>query len=523
MNEKIQNLISAIAGKGAVSTDASVKGALSFEVEKAAFSQAARILKEAGFRLMAEWASDETLFHRGYAVYAAYNDGTDYLVIKSALDPEEPSFPTLTRHFQGAYRLERQIESLFGLTPAGHPDLRPWIKHEDWPEEAYPLRKSFAASTTMPRVEREYKWTKARGEGVIEIPVGPVHAGIIEPGHFRFQAVGEDIINLETRFGYVHKGIEKRFESLSWDGAVRLSGRVSGDSTVAHAVAFCMAAEEASGCVPTDRARYLRAVMIERERIANHLGDIGAICNDTAFVFLHYQFSILREKILRTNLRIFGHRLMMDRVVLGGVSADITDEGVAAVFAELDEVSGEFERLIRIYEDNPSYEDRVFGTGVLTPEAAKALGVVGFVARSSGQKLDARLQNPFVPYDRFVPRVPLLSSGDVHARAWVRIEEVRESFRLVKEILGDLPGGPLASEWVRPSPGRSGFSVVEGWRGEIVCWVQCAPDGGINRCMVRDPSSMNWLAIEQAIRGNIVPDFPLCNKSFNQSYSGHDL
>lgn len=523
MNEKIQNLIRYFNSKGAVLMDGSVNGAVALEVRKTMFSQAAKILKEADFRLAAEWASDETFFDRGFAVYAAYNNESDYLVIKSELAAGESSFPTLTKHFPGAYRLERQIESLFGLTPGGHPDLRPWIKHEDWPEDSYPLRKSFDAATAVRRVERDYRWARAQGEGVFEIAVGPVHAGIIEPGHFRFQAVGEDIINLETRLGYVHKGIEKRFEALSWDEAVRLSGRVSGDSTVAHAVAFCMAAEEASGCLPPERARYLRAIMIERERIANHLGDIGAISNDTAFAFLHYQFSVLREKVLRTNQKVFGHRLLMDRVVLGGVCADIGSDGVDAVLAELKEVSAEFERLVRIYEDNPSLEDRIFGTGVLKPEVAKALGVVGFVARASGQKLDGRLQNPFPPYDKFVPNVPLLKSGDVHARVWVRIEEVRESFRLVKGLLGGLPDGALVSSWVKPLPGQSGFSVVEGWRGEIVYWVQSAPDGGINRCMVRDPSSMNWLAIEQAIRGNIVPDFPLCNKSFNQSYSGHDL
>lgn len=523
MNEKIQNLIRYLNSKGAVILDGSVKGAIALEVRKTLFSQAAKILKEAGFRLAAEWASDETLFDYGFSVYAAFNDGSDYLILKSVLPPGESSFPTLTKLYPGAYRLERQIESLFGLIPGGHPDLRPWIKHEDWPAEAYPLRKSFQASTVMPRVEREYKWAKAQGEGVFEIPVGPVHAGIIEPGHFRFQSVGEDIINLETRLGYVHKGIEKRFESLSWEEAVRLSGRVSGDSTVAHAVAFCMAAEEASGCVPTERARYLRAVMMELERLSNHLGDIGAVCNDTAFAFLHYQLSVLREKVLRASKKAFGHRLLMDRVILSGVSADIDAEGVEAVVSVLDEVSVEFERLVRIYEDNPSLEDRVFGTGVLKPDVAEALGVVGFVARSSGQRLDVRVQSPFTPYDRFVPKAPLLKSGDVHARTWVRIEEARESLRLIRDILGALPEGPIASGWVRPLPGQSGFSAVEGWRGEIIYWVQSAPDRSINRCMVRDPSSMNWLAIEQAIRGNIVPDFPLCNKSFNQSYSGHDL
>lgn len=523
MSEKIQSALAALTVRGSLEFDPAVKGATAYKVPRDLFSNAARVLKDEGFRLAAEWASDETPFGRGFVVHAAYCSGGDYLIIKSDVQPEETSFQSLTRYFPAAYRFERQINSLMGLVPKDHPDLRPWIKHEDWPSDAWPLRKAFDGAKPMTRVAGDYQWAVAEGEGVFEVPVGPVHAGIIEPGHFRFQAVGENIINLETRFGYVHKGMEKRFEALSWHEAVKLAGRVSGDSTVAHAAAFCMAAEEASASVPTERARYIRAIMMERERIANHLGDIGAICNDTAFAFLHYQFSILREKVLKTNKAVFGHRLMMDCVCLGGVSKDIPLEGIDLMLEEARSVSEEFERLIRIYENNPSMEDRLYNTGVLAPGTAKAIGAVGFVARSSGQGLDVRKDRQYSPYDIHAPVVPLLSSGDVHARAWVRVEEVRESFRLIKEFVGALPAGPLSAPWSAPQPGESGFSAVEGWRGEVVYWVGCGPAGGINRCMVRDSSSVNWLGIEQAIRGNIVPDFPLCNKSFNQSYSGHDL
>ncbi|CAG1065908.1 hydrogenase, group IVf [uncultured bacterium] len=523
MNEKMESVLKAISARGPLEADTSVKGASAYRVQTELFGHAARVMKDQGLRLVAEWAADETLFGRGFAVFAAYAIDGSYLVIKAELPVDDPTFQSLTRHYGAAFRFERQIESLMGLTPAGHPDPRPWIKHEDWPRDAWPLRKSFDAAKPMERVSGEYQWVRAEGEGVFEVPVGPVHAGIIEPGHFRFQAVGENIINLETRFGYVHKGIEKRFEALSWPQAVRLAGRVSGDSTVAHATAFCMALEEASGCVIPERASYIRAIMMERERIANHLGDIGAICNDTALAFLHYQFSILREKVLRTNKAVFGHRLMMDSVCPGGVLKDIQVASIDLMLEEARSVSEEFERLIRIYENNPSMEDRLYNTGVLSPEIAKAIGAVGFVARSSGQALDVRKDTGYAPYAKHCPKVPLLSSGDVHARAWVRVEEVRESYRLMKEFIGSLPSGPIAAEWGPPQPGASGFSAVEGWRGEVVYWVSCGPDGNINRCMVRDASSVNWLAIEQAIHGNIVPDFPLCNKSFNQSYSGHDL
>jgi Ni,Fe-hydrogenase III large subunit len=236
-----------------------------------------------------------------------------------------------------------------------------------------------------------------------------------------------------------------------------------------------------------------------------------------------YQLSRLREGMLRTNLRLFGHRLIMDRVIPGGVANDITPDGIKEMISELNLLSKEFERLVVIYDENPSLEDRIRDTGILTPADAKELGVVGFVARASGQPLDCRIQSPFPPYDRIIPEMTVLKSGDVHARAWVRIEEIRDSIRIIRMMLNTLPDGEISVRFDPPPADRTGFAVVEGWRGEIVYWIQSGPGGEINRCMVRDPSSVNWLAVEQAIHGNIVPDFPLCNKSFNQSYSGHDL
>ncbi len=494
-------------------------------VPRAKFVEAARILRKAYALLAAEWATDETAFGiaRGFGVYACFRYGSEYLIVKTEVPADDPVFPSLTKKFVAAYRFERQIESLMGLTPDKHPDSRPWIKFEDWPADAWPLRKLFDASQRLPRVKGEYKWASAIGEGVYEIPVGPVHAGIIEPGHFRFQAVGEAIINLEERLGYVHKGIEKRFESLSWTDGVKLAGRVSGDTTVAHGIAYCMALESMTGCSVPARANWLRALFLERERIANHLGDIGAICNDVAFAFMLYQTMRLKEMMLRTNQRLFGHRFMMDRVIPGGVTADIDPRGIQEILDQLNYVSREFEKLVIIFDENSSLEDRTRNTGILSPEKARDLGVVGIVARASGLNLDCRIQNPFPPYDRIEVQVPVLIAGDVHARAWVRIEEVRESIRLIREILRSLPQGEIAAAVSSPKPDNSGFSAVEGWRGEIIYWLQAGPRGEVNRCMVRDPSSLCWLGLEQAIPDNIVPDFPLCNKSFNQSYSGHDL
>ncbi len=521
---KLKDTIISLFGADATEdSNLSPSAVSSFVVPRQRFADAAKVLKKEYALLAAEWATDETLFNRGFGIYACYRREQEYLIIRSELPEHDPSFPSLTKKYVPAYRFERQIQSLMGVTATGHPDSRPWIKHEDWPTDAWPLRKSFDASQKLPRVSGDYRWIRAEGEGVYEIPVGPVHAGIIEPGHFRFQAMGEDVLNLEEKLGYVHKGIEKRFESLSWVDGARLAARVSGDSTVAHSLAYCRAVEAMTGCVVSERAHWLRALFIERERIANHLGDLGAICNDISFVILLYQFHRLKEAVVRTNMKLFGHRFIMDKVVPGGTAVDIDADGMKTIIAELDWLSKEFERLVVIYDENSSVEDRVRDTGILSTEKARDLGVVGFVARASGMHLDCRIHHPFPPYDQIIPSVPILVSGDVHARAWIRVEEIRDSIRIVREIVNSIPPGPVAVPFIQPAPNQCGFSSVEGWRGELLYWVQSGPTGEINRCMVRDPSSVNWLGLEQCIPGNIVPDFPLCNKSFNQSYSGNDL
>ena len=521
---RLKNIIINIFGADAKEDDnLAPSSVMSLIVPRTRFAEAGKVLKREYALLAAEWATDETAFGRGFGIYACYRREEEYLVIKTEAPADDPRFPSLTKKFVPAYRFERQMQSLMGVIPDGHPDSRPWIKHEDWPADAWPLRKSFDPSQKLPRVPGEYAWISVQGEGVYEIPVGPVHAGIIEPGHFRFQAVGEDVINLEEKLGYVHKGIEKRFEAMSWQDAARLAGRVSGDSTVGHSIAYCRAAEAITGCVVPDRAHWLRALFLERERIANHLGDLGAICNDVAFAILLYQFHRVKEMILRTNYKLFGHRFMMDCASPGGVSIDITPEGVKEILIEMDWLTKEFERLVLIYDESASVDDRVRGAGILTSKKARDIGAVGFVARASGLNLDCRSQHPFPPYDRIEVSVPVLVAGDAHARIWARVLEVRDSIGIIREILKSLPAGKITVPLGKPMPDKMGFSAVEGWRGEIIYWVQSGPKAEINRCMVRDPSSLNWLGLEQCIHGNIVPDFPLCNKSFNQSYSGNDL
>jgi len=350
-----------------------------------------------------------------------------------------------------------------------------------------------------------------------------VHAGTIEPGHFRFQAVGETVLNLEARLGYVHKGIEKIAEGRDAAGLARLAGRVSGDSTVAHAWAACMAMEKAAGLEIPARALSLRAVMAERERVANHLGDIGAICNDVSFTFAFYQFGRLREAWQRLSHEAFGHRFMMDRVVPGGVSADLGDASADAFRKQIVSMRKELDGLYDILYDLPSLEDRLDTTGYLSPETARAYGALGFVGRASTIAFDVRKDAPYAPYDRLKVEVPLFHYGDVAARLRVRAQEILASFDLIGQLIDSLPAGPLRADWTIPAGGAEGLGVVEGFRGEILAYVRFGDNGRVARYFPRDPSWLTWPTLEKLVRNNIVPDFPVCNKSVNGSYSGHDL
>jgi Ni,Fe-hydrogenase III large subunit len=348
-----------------------------------------------------------------------------------------------------------------------------------------------------------------------------VHAGIIEPGHFRFTASGETVVRLEARLGYVHKGIEGLMAGADPGRAARLAGRTSGDSTVAYALAFARAAEAALDVEAPPRAVGLRALMAELERIANHLGDIGAICNDAAFALMHAHCGVLRERVLRAAEACFGHRLMMDRIVPGGVAADLTTAGVAALRECLARVRGRFPELVELYDNTASLQDRTVGTGRVAAELVRRFSAGGHVGRASGRAFDARKAAGYPPYDELVFEIPVLSEGDVNARVWVRIREVEQSLSLIEQILERLPDGELRIEV--PARAGEGMALIEAFRGDVLVWLRLGADGRVARCHLRDPSWFQWPLLEAAIEGNIVADFPLCNKSFNCSYSGHDL
>ncbi len=356
-----------------------------------------------------------------------------------------------------------------------------------------------------------------------EIPVGPVHAGTIEPGHFRFSIVGEKVLRLEERLGYTHKGVDKRFQGMALTEGAKLAGRVSGDSTVAYAWAYCMALESIAGAAPPARALMLRALMLERERIANHLGDLGYLGNDGGLAFGLAQFMRLKEDVLRLNAKLFGHRYLMDCIVPGGVVDDLGRSGLAAIGAECEALEREVRLLKDIYDDHPGLQDRFLTCGRLTANTAGKLGVIGLAGRASSQAWDLRAQARPAPYDVLDVRMKTHKNGDVAARVILRFDEIFESLRLIRAMIEGIAPGEIAAPLPPVPAGRSGLGWVEGWRGESLVALESGTDGRIRSCHAHDPSWQNWPALAFAVFNIIVPDFPLINKSFNLSYSGCDL
>ena len=468
---------------------------------------AARQLAKGDWTLVGLWGEE-------HAVHMAVTESENTLAVLS-LECPQGKFPSVGRHHPPAIRLERAVGDMFGLVAEGAPDTRPWLDHGKW-NAHHPLGRTIPARQAVP-----YAFLSSEGESLHQIPVGPVHAGIIEPGHFRFTANGETVVRLEERLGYVHKGIDGLMSGANLERAAKLAGHTSGDSTVAYSIAFARAVEAAAGIGAPPRAVWLRALMAELERIANHLGDIGAICNDASFMLMHAHCGALREQVLRAAEAAFGHRLMMDRIVPGGVRDDLAPAAMTQLQALLEELRRRFRALVSLYDDTASLQDRTSGTGALTHDLATQFGAGGFVGRASGRNFDVRSNFAYPPYDQLTFNVPVLADGDVDARVWIRIKEVKQSLSLVEQILARLPDGPTRVE-LMPHAGE-GMALAEGFRGDVLAWVRLDGDGRIARCHLRDPSWFQWPLLEAAIEGNIVADFPLINKSFNCSYSGHDL
>jgi len=476
-------------------------------------------LAAADARLLALWASDERDAGAGDLLRAAFIDLGGVVVLELALAPDAPAYPRIDREFPSAARLQRAVRDLSGVVAEGA-EARPWLRHGAWSAHEHPLRRDFGAATPDPA---PYRFVRVHGDGVHEIAVGPVHAGTIEPGHFRFSVVGEKVLRLEERLGYLHKGIERRFTELSLADARRLAARVSGDTAVACSWAFCMAEESIRGLALPPRAAWLRGLLLERERIANHLGDLGALGNDAGFGVGLAQFMRLKEDLLRVNVRVFGARYPMDAVVAGGVARDIDAAGCELLLAHGDALARELAALRAIYDEHAGMQDRFIGCGRVSAELARELGLCGLAARASGLPHDLRCDLPAAPWDAVPVTRAADTDGDVAARVAVRFDECVESLRLCRELLCALPAGPVRAPLADAPPRGFGIGLVEGWRGPVFFALETAADGTIRRCHPHDPSWHNWPALEHAVIGNIVPDFPLINKSFNLSYSGVDL
>ena len=481
-------------------TVAGAPGARGLGVDAEAWLQVARDTAASGGTLLALWGSGTAQGAAESVVYGAYLTDRGVLIVELALPSEgETVYPGLQAIFPAAARLQRAAWDLWGVR-SSDPDRRPWLNHQ-----------------------RPYEFIRVDGEGVHEIAVGPVHAGTIEPGHFRFSVVGEKILKLEEHLGYVHKGIERRFSGLPILQGHRLAARVSGDSAVAFSWAYCQALEGMSGCPVPPRAVWLRAVCLELERLANHVGDLGALGNDGGFAFGLAQFSRLKENLLRAVAAAFGQRYLFDVVVPGGMAVDLPAGAVHALTEAVRAVCAETLELRGIYDEHEGVRDRFTGAGRLERELALQLGVLGLAGRASGIARDMRADLPCPPYTQLTVTKAVQQGGDVAARVAVRFEEVHESGRLLGRLLSDLPPGQHAIEAPAPADGAFGVGLIEGWRGPVLVALLAGPEGSIRRCHPHEPSWHNWPALEYAVLGNIVPDFPLINKSFNLSYSGVDL
>ena len=475
-------------------------------------------------RLVSVFAEDARERRNWYFLYYVFAIASahGFFILKVPISPDHAEFTSLTNAVHAVNWQEREIQDLFGLKLIGHPNPRRCALHDDWPD-VHPLRKDFDLRTQLPPFAGErHHFRKVEGEGVLQVPVGPVHAGIIEPGHFLFSVAGEPILYLQIRLFYTHKGTEKLFENMPVSHGVRLAESISGDSSFAHATAFCHAIERAAQTPAPPRARFIRSICLELERLYNHIADIGAIATDVAFVVGNAHAMRLKERILRLNEELTGNRLLRGMMCIGGVRSDWDASQLAAISNLVTELQGEFDSLVELIQASASTRDRLEGTGTLSPQTARELGVVGIAGRASGFDHDLRRDFPHAAYSEVGFSVPVYTAGDVLHRMQVRIDEVRQSLPIIQQLLEIMPAGEVQVQIGEIPANHVALGYVEGWRGEIFHWIRTKPGNRLARCKIKDPSLQNWPAITEAVQGNIIPDFPVINKSFNFSYSGTD-
>ena len=474
--------------------------------------------------LLAMFASDERPLNGCYAIYCLFDGAQkdDLIVLKTELKEDEPlEFPSLTPVIPGAAWYEREICDLFGLTPLDHPYLKPLVLHENWPDGLYPLRKDFDIHTAVPEGERKIPVAHAHGEGVFEVPVGPIHAGIIEPGHFRFSQAGEAIIRLDAKLFFTHRGIEKAVEGLTVDQAFYKVERICGACSVSHALSFSQALEGVAGVEIPERAKWIRVLVAELERLYNHVGDVGNLCAGLGFAVGVSNGARLKEYLMRLNEAITGNRFLRGMVIPGGVRMDVPLELLREVTALTGRLQNDFKQVVELLKENDQFLNRIDTTGILPHRAASELGVVGVAARASNIDYDMRRDKPYGGYDQLDFAVPLHHGGDVAARLWVRVDETYESIKIVRQLIEMIPKAPelLKVDIPAVAPYTSGAGWSESARGGNVHWLMMGENNTIYRYFVRSASYPNWPALTIAAPGNIIPDFPLINKSFELCYA----
>ena len=476
------------------------------------------LIQEHNATLLTLAGTDQRTINQRFGVYGVFVFVPEKTIIEIGIsvEAEYPSYPSITPLFPSAHWLEREIKDMFGIIPQGHPDLRRLAVHPDWPTEVYPLRKDFQPGDKVPRVPGEIEFLPVEGEGIYQVPVGPIHAGIIEPGHFRFYAFGEDVINLQAQLFYTHRGVEKAAEGIHYKEVTLIAERVCGVCSCSHAVAYAQAIESLAGIDISSRAKYIRTILLEMERLYNHIGDIGNMCAGIGFAFGISRGAILKEEVMRKNADITGHRYLRGTVIPGGVNIDLP---LNDFILWLDRIERDLKELTNVILSSQGLLERMKTTGILPLEAAITLGAVGPAARSSGVDRDLRRDLPYAAYGELDFKIPLQKEGDVFCRLVQRIEESAETFKILRQSVTGIPQGELISKLPDLIPYQTSVGYTESARGADVHWVMAGERNSIYRYSIRSASHCNWPVLPLCVPGNIIPDFPLINKSFELCYA----
>lgn len=497
---------------------------LSVSVGKESFATTIRsLVEDHGLFLSSLYGADDRHENGSFAVHAVLSSdhSDEWLLLDTLVSADDPKYPSVTAILMAAHWYERYLHDMFGIVPEGHPDLRRLVNHENIPAGTFPLRKDFAWDTKLAHADEPYPMGHVEGEGIYEIPVGPIHAGIIEPGHFRFNVAGERIITLEGKLFFTHKGVEKLLEGKTVSDGLKLIERVSDDMSASHALAYCQAVESICQVIVPARALALRTIITELERLTMHIHDLANIGGmGTGYSFIAVNGFRIKERLVRLSDKLLKNRFWRGLIVPGGVSRDFDSSELEEIMLTAEVAYKEMKGILATALQSDGFLDRLQTSGILPLEAAKAFGGVGLPARASGLDRDVRRDHPYAFYSDIPFDVVVRKNGDVYDRYLARISELDIIIDLMKKTVDSLPKTAImAGCEIRNG---IGIGAVESWRGEILCVVKIR-NGVIDRCFPRDPSFCNWALFSIIGPGNIVPDFPLCNKSLNLSYSGTDL